>query len=119
MSHDEQLRGLVMDAVANDYEDAEMILEEVSKWCSEDALPFKPGQRDILAALTHLIDARLVKAYFLSAREPPKEIRLPRAGGMVKIPDGDSETGCYFLLTKEGHEVLDGLPTSPPDESRG
>jgi len=95
MDHGEQIQTLIMSAVADDYEDLEMILHEVTRWCLEDGLPFTPNRSDILAGLTALLHNGLVKAYDLW-KTPPETLQLARSEGIVVPPADHSEIVCYF-----------------------
>ena len=63
MERDELVRSIVMDAIADDYEDLQTVVGEVSCWSSEHGLALTHGE--ILDALTGLIDEGLAKAYRL------------------------------------------------------
>lgn len=89
------LRSLVMDAIANDYEDFATIVEDVAAWASErDICVTAP---EISASLFELVKSGLAKAYALS--NSPREVQLNDP------PDGSE--GWYFLLTKQGRQAIE------------
>ncbi|GEM_PF-4357495 len=102
------LQNLIMLAVADDYEDLEMILSTVCKWCMEDGHTFAVEQSDILSGLTVLMDEGLVGAYCLRATSSAvPDYELTRSSGVIEVPNGDSERGwCYFTLTSAGQRKL-------------
>jgi aryl-alcohol dehydrogenase-like predicted oxidoreductase len=85
-----------MDAIANDYEELGMIVDEVSAWAAERGISVTP--EEILTALTGLVQTGLAKAYRLSSSHPPEEIH-----GLHRI---ERQTDYYFLLTPEGKRAI-------------
>jgi hypothetical protein len=92
MERSDLVRALVMDAIANDYEEPGVIVDEVSAWAGERGVSVTTTE--ILAALTGLVQTGLAKAYRLSASRPAEEVH-----GLQQI---HRETDCYFLLSPEG-----------------
>ena len=87
MEREERVRSMVMDAIADDYEDLQTVVGDVSSWASEEGVALTPGE--ILDALTGLIDAGLAKAYHLDPNCAPQPLQ-------------GYAPGCYFLLTDKG-----------------
>jgi len=92
----EQIRVLVLNEIADDYEEPTHIREMISR-------EFQPGGcevdgNEILDALLDLLRAGLAKAYKLSSVAPYVEVAassdLPELGR------------CYFWITPEGVNVL-------------
>lgn len=89
------LKTLVMRAVADDYEDLENILAQVSAWGMGQGLFLTKEQ--ILDVLTGLLDAGLIKAYRLT----------PRSSEQIHgRPKPDVLPTCHFLLTAAGESLL-------------
>ncbi len=86
-----------MSAIANDYEDFEMIVSEVTEWARRAGLSFTPAE--IFASLEELIEKGLAIACRLSPNSPPEGIS---PGSLEVMPDD-----CYFFLTAEGKASLD------------
>lgn len=96
MLHDMPIRSMVMDSIANDYEDFRMISREVMKWASERALYVETGE--VADALMDLVECGFAKAYRLSANSPFETVERPEAREISEY---------YFLLTDEGRASLE------------
>lgn len=96
LERNELLRALVMDAIANDYEEPPIIIDEGSIWASERGLSVVP--REVFAVLAELVQTGLAKAYRLSPNQPVEELR-----GLASF---EREPDCYFLLTPAGKRAL-------------
>lgn len=88
-------RSLVMDAIANDYEDLATITREVSDWAAEEGLGV--GVDQVAQALMRLIDMGFAKAYRLSPSSQAALVERPDVGLMAEY---------YFLLTPEGRAAI-------------
>jgi hypothetical protein len=84
-------RELVLDAIANDFEDLETIYSDVSVWCAREGLVVNLDE--VVDALRELVELGYAKAYWLSEFSPPVECP-------VDTP------GCYFLVTAKGKEIV-------------
>ena len=91
MERDELARSIAMDAIADDYEDLQTVVGDVSSWSSEQGVALT--QTEILEALTGLLDAGLAETYHLD----PNCAAQPLQG---------YAPGCYFLLTDRGKAAL-------------
>ncbi len=93
----EQLKpALVMRAIADDYEDLDMITREVIEWGRERKLSITASEVSVV--LVQLIESGLAKAFHLSPlREFPG------------VPDAQKLGDCYFGLTQHGLEQLTRL----------
>lgn len=85
----------VLDVIADDYENLEMIDMEVSELGRRCGMNL--GHVEIRSALLHLIEAGLAKAYRLSPVRPPEELVGP--------PSLNEIDGVYFFRTEEGREA--------------
>jgi hypothetical protein len=100
MEHEELARILVLRAIADDYEDLDMIVKEVQEWADERGTSI--AVPEILRNLIQAIETGMAKAYQLSA--PYQDV----AG----VPDAKILAECYFRLTSEGvAEVTRLLPS--------
>ena len=98
MSDISTLRSMILDAIANDYEDFAMVLHEVHKWCSEESRPAFNADA-IKQELEQLLRLGFAKAYHLSQECPPQAV--PREEAMSSIDH------CYFLITPSGLAELE------------
>ncbi len=90
------IRDIVMDAIANDYEDFTTILQEVTTCTRERGLRIE--REEVAAILVGLINNGLAKAYRLSACS---QIEVEGR------PEGRVIEECYYLLTAEGTELVE------------
>lgn len=105
MSREELITAMVMDAIADDYEDFEMVVTEVTRWAAERGIP--ASQNEIAAGLTILIQAGLAKAYLLSAKPTDWAHEVPEAEWRAALTHpAAAEIPYYFYLTDEGKRAL-------------
>ena len=97
MSHDQAIDFLVMNAIANDYEDFQTITADVSKWAAEDDLTITPEL--ILESLERLVVKGVARAYVLSPT--PVHVELVRT-----LDPSLMQEGYYFMLTPESKQLL-------------
>jgi hypothetical protein len=97
MTGEALIRGLVMDAIADDYEDLNMVIGEVTEWAKERGVTVAPV--DVSDNLRKLVELGLAKAYRLSPRSLPEEIGVENLG--------DLSAGYYFLLTDDGKRAME------------
>ena len=88
------IRMFVLDVMADDYENLEMIYGELHKFGERCGLTLRASE--ILAALIQLIELGLAKAYWLW-QPPVREIE--------GVPPLDEIDRYYFWLTEEGRKV--------------
>jgi hypothetical protein len=94
------LEELIMDAIANDYEDLEMIRHEVKKWSAPDANP--PSITDIVEGLVALIDKGLARAYRLS----------PHTEVVEDFRNAPCLDELYFYISPRGKAALSDETTN-------
>ena len=92
MRPEEHIRVFVLDAIADDYEDFDMIVGDIGRRAAREGVPVTPVE--IWEGLMKLIDEGLARAYRLSTTAPPEVIR--------GRPDPTIDAGCYFYLTPQG-----------------
>jgi hypothetical protein len=93
-----QLKGFVLEAVANDYETFVCILGTVSQWLAERDLQ---ASRDAIAAALHrAINEGYVRAYALSSHEPHSQ-------AVEFSPDRLDDV--WFYATPSGKRFVDQL----------
>ena len=94
----ERIRGHVLNAITDDYEAIEQILEDLRTWHPELAA----SEAEVIAALRDIVGLRWAKAY------------RPNLTGYLRVVDGvpDAETCKFacFLITQQGRRALDLLP---------
>jgi hypothetical protein len=95
MERNKLIQGLVMDSIADDYEDLSMVVREVSTWASERGSSV--AKSDIKKALLDLIRDGLAAAYRLTPSTREK---------IQGRPESDMLGKCHFLLTEEGQAEL-------------
>jgi hypothetical protein len=99
MDRSERLRRMVLDAICNDYENADqMILRDVAQDGAKLGLTVE--RSDIVDALTQLIEDGLAKAYRLSPSEAAKELE-----GMPPLDEVEENFETYFYITKKGMDL--------------
>jgi hypothetical protein len=94
MKRDDLIRMFVLDVMADDYENLEMIYTEIHKFGERCGLTFHPSE--ILTALIDLIELGLARAYWLWQHP---------ARGIEGVPPLDEIDKYYFWLTEEGKKV--------------
>ena len=93
-----QLKGFVLEAVANDYESFASILEMVSQWLAKGEL--QASRVAIAAALNRAINEGYVQAYLLSPHEPHSKV-------VESSPDRLDD--LWFYITPSGKRLVDQL----------
>jgi hypothetical protein len=103
MIRSELVRMLVLDVVANDYEEVEKIETDVRELAMGCGIALQ--SIEVLAALRDLVEAGLVKAYrFLPGAQKYEEIH--------GLPPENEFRDCWFWITSKGKlqiEASDGL----------
>jgi hypothetical protein len=94
LSRHATLQNLVLNAFADDFEDFEMIIHEVTQWAAEKGLTF--SQDEIAEALEQSIRSGYAKAYVLS----------PTLPGRIADFSRENINEFYFCLTPEGLRIL-------------
>jgi hypothetical protein len=97
MKRSDLLQILVLDVVADDYEDFAKIVSEVSQMCG--ALEFEITRSEVFRALEDLIRLGLIKAYFLSPWTSPMDV--PGIPSRERLPE------LHFLQTEKGRQAHD------------
>jgi hypothetical protein len=95
MDRTQLLHALIMDAIANDYEPFDMIVQQVTTVASERGLVV--NRNEIYIVLKELVDSGFAEAYDLSATSSNNGRILTAFEG---APD------CYFLLTQKGKAAI-------------
>lgn len=95
----QHLRGLVMDAIANDYEHLTMIVHDVSAWAEEEGVAVTSDQ--IRLELQDLVRDNLAAAYRLTATYDPPRV-VPGIPTTFEMDDDD----LYFYLTPTGRLLV-------------
>ena len=90
------LLDLIMQAMADDYEDFDTILHDVGNWARESGIPLDAAE--VEKGIKTLIQNSLARAYHLSPTESPELVRLEDL--TIRAPE------TYFLLTPEGKLAL-------------
>ncbi|MFZ0743792.1 MAG: hypothetical protein WAM85_05265 [Terracidiphilus sp.] len=98
MSNDE-LRRTVLQAVADDYEELEMIISEIVKWTTADGSG-TPDRSQIEHTLMASITDKDVQAYLPS--EPSGQL-------VPAMADPQNLHTLWFYITEQGKERLQGL----------
>ncbi|MEP7362142.1 MAG: hypothetical protein ABI972_02720 [Acidobacteriota bacterium] len=88
---------LVLNAIADDYEDLEIILVDAGKWAERDRIDFTEG--GVRESLVELIQAGLARAYEYSQAAQRFEVVPIASGPQVKEDH-------WFLITAEGKKLL-------------
>lgn len=95
MEPQDPVEALVMDAIANDYEDLDMVRNESIKFGALRNI--YPTHEEILAALIRLIDKDFAKAYLITP------VSMKEIQGQ---PSRQEFENCYFLLTEKGRSAI-------------
>ncbi len=88
-------RDFVLEAVSNDYESIDQILEQVVSWSNNQGLI--PTHEDIVGILENTIKEGYVQAYLLSAEEPRIQV--------VEFSP-DRLDRLWFYVTPKGKEIV-------------
>ncbi|MDP8980206.1 MAG: hypothetical protein M3O35_06410 [Acidobacteriota bacterium] len=111
MKRSEFVRRIVLDHIANDYENVDQtILGEVADFGARCGLVIE--RPEVVEALAGLIETGLAKAYLLSntATELP---------GMPAIDVVEEDFETYFYVTKAGKELVQSDETWRPFDDEG
>ena len=95
MSGTASVREMTLDAIADDFENFEMILHEVGKWSSE--LGAAASESEVAMALVSLVEDGLAQAYSMSSG---------RAEVIPIALSGLTDPLNYFLVTAKGKQEL-------------
>ena len=109
MSRDELVRYMVLDWMADDYENVDQIIfPTVAKVCAEE-YGLTIERPEVVSALAGLIADGLAKAYLLSGREPfATELQ-----GMPSLDVVEEDFKTYFYPTKKGIDIIQALDDWP------
>jgi hypothetical protein len=114
MTGEGKIRDLVLEAIANDYEDFGQILKDVSRWAAAKCL--SPTSAEIAADLIALIHDGLAKAYILHARRENFAEEVPEAEWRSALSGGhELDAPYYYYVTKRGKTVASTLPKGETD----
>jgi hypothetical protein len=96
-----KLTRLVLNAIADDYEDLEIILVDVGKWAEEDGITF--GVDDVRASLVELVETGMAKAFEYSYAAQNYE--------KVSIPcPSDITEDHWFHISEAGKQAMHEFP---------
>lgn len=99
-----------MNAIANDYEDFEWVVDMVGRWAVDDGME-TPSPSEVAASLVALIEAGYAKAYVLFARQTDWAHEVAaQEWRAVLTADPLVDVPYYFYITKEGKRVLRDTP---------
>jgi hypothetical protein len=90
------VRSLLMDAIANDYEDLDTIRIDVNRWASDEAIEIT--DEAIGVGLKDLVRLGLAGAYRCG---PDRHLERVFSADQVDVSE------CFFLLTPEGQLALE------------
>jgi len=93
------VRNYVLSAIADDYEDLEIVSSEVTKWAKEDG-KISVAREEIIRGLEQLIDEGYAKAYVLSP-QPPHAKSVPFSAEHI----GE----LRFYITPKGKKLAKSL----------
>jgi hypothetical protein len=111
MKRSEFVRRIVLDHIANDYENVDQtVLGEVADFGARCGLVIE--RPEVVEALAGLIETGLAKAYLLSNTA----IELP---GMPAMDVVEEDFQTYFYVTKAGKELIQSDETWWPFDARG
>ncbi len=94
MTRQEILQSLVITAMANDYEDFEMILHETLNWAPQKGLTV--AREEVIEALEQLIEDGYAQAWVLSPTSPAEVVPYSR----------ENLDNLYFYVTPRGRELV-------------
>jgi len=95
------IRNYVLSAIANDYEEFEMVFGEVAKWAEEDG-KIGVAREEIIGELERLINEGYAQAYLLSPQDPHAE---PVTFSADNIGD------LWFYVTPKGKRLVNEFQT--------
>lgn len=95
MNHAEQIRLMIMDVVANDYEDCDTIAAEVNSWAEEQGL--NVTESDLLKLLCDLVRTGHIDAYELPATSQSPRVLAPE----------EKCAHAYYLISKAGRRLIE------------
>lgn len=87
---------LVINAIADDYEDVSTILADISPWALEKRIVF--DRERVIEALISLVRSGLASAYTIPTVGPPIKIKV--------VDASDIGEGTYFVTTQAGRSVV-------------
>jgi hypothetical protein len=87
----------VLTAISDDYEDLDMVVNEVGKWGAQEGVSVT--RQGITRALEELIGEGLAQAYVLSAQPPYAEV--------VRFSVEDVDRLCFYVTPKGKSLVRD------------
>ncbi len=93
------IRNFVLRAIADDYEDFEMVFSEATKWASEDGR-IRVTREEVIRGLEKLIEEGYAKAYLLSS-QPPHAKPVPFSAEQIG--------GLWFYITPKGKALAKTL----------
>lgn len=95
------LRGMVMDAIADDYERLDSILIQVFEWAAAEGV--EATRRDVINILTELITRGSAHAFLL----------LPSAAPVLvsEVLSAEEMEDVYFLLSSVGKKEIGLVPS--------
>ena len=97
MQSQSRLRQMIMDAIADDYEQLESILSQVRPWAEIERV--QANDEEIIRLLIELITDGSAKAFRLSPTAPPLSVNEISPGELHDL---------YFLLSERGRSELAG-----------
>ena len=101
MDRAELVRLMVLNSIADDYENVDqVILRDVAQCLSKRGQTIE--RREIVNALDGLIEDGLAKAYLLSGREP----YVTELHGMPALDVIEEDFRTYFYITQKGKDLL-------------
>ena len=90
-----RVEGMVLDAIANDYEEIDEIVKDVARFGIEEKMHLK--KEDIVIALRHLTESGLANGYRLGVAKNPV---------VVSDIEWGNVTDVYFYVSAAGKGVL-------------
>jgi hypothetical protein len=93
---------MTLDAIADDFENFEMILNEVRRWSSEE-LDAAPSEQEVAMALISLVEDGLAQAYSFDPGSNSWKV-IPISLSVLSDPSN------YFLVTAKGKQELKSKP---------
>jgi hypothetical protein len=85
------VRGLILDAVSNDFEDFESVFSSVRVWAEEKGLQVTGSQ--VWSELVELLRDGVVIAYHLTPTAPPEVVS--------RVQSWSQSSGHFYLLAQE------------------
>ena len=93
-----RLEALVLDAIANDFEDLNQIVRDVTEFGSGEKIAVE--RADVVFALRSLAHKGFAAGYRLAGEERPRPVRIADWGSLEEL---------YFFRTDCGKTYLSGL----------